>query len=358
LKKTIILNIILLITLSSFSQTLGPWNLISYSGEGSLMGIYRELETRRGDQFEFRKSSYYNGGLKLNTRSYVWDKNFFLLEANGEFNPGTRRELNLVMPDRSEVRTYSSVDLRGTFFSENPFSVGGYLNLNNSFFNRETLTNIKSHNFTWGSFMRYDNKYVPITADFSQRKWTQSELPTGRVFNYEQNLLQTKATKSFTELDKHELSYSYNDFRRDYSETSQIHNIVNRARLYDNVYIDADKKYNFNSTVTYQDQSGSYSLQRLLTNENIRLKLPENFEFLANYSFGNSVYEQQEQNRHRARGDIRHKLFSSLISDLYYEYTNINRFVINETQHKAGLDLNYTKEIKPIDGRLNISYSY
>ncbi len=363
LKKTLIIYIILfhslVFTVSSYSQDSigGMWNIISYSGETSIRGIYRELETRRNGIYEFRKSSYFNGGAKLNTKSYFWHKNFFLLEANGEFNPGTRRELYLIMPDRSELRTHSAVDLRGTFFSENPFSIGGYVNLNQSYFNRETLTNIKSKNRIWGSFLRYSNKYLPVTIDFSQRKWQQSELPSGRVFDYDQNLLQAKATKTFFQTDRHEINYTHNDYRRNYWGNVEVHNIIDRIRLYNNVYFDPEKKYNFNSTITNQNQRGDYSLKRFLTNENIIAKLPHNFKALGNYSYGLYTYEQLKERRNRARADLRHRLYSSLTSTMYYEYSNINRFVINETYHRAGVDFNYIKKI-PLDGRLNIAYSY
>lgn len=358
MKKVVITYCILILTIGLYAQTTGPWNLISHSGELSLMGTYREIETRGLDKYEFRKSTYYDGGIELNTQSYIWDKNFFILDANGEFNPGSRRELYLVMPDQSELRTHSSLYLKGTFFSESKFSLGGFYNLSNSFFNRETLTNIESDNQNWGTFLRWNNKVLPIFANYNKTNSLQNELPSGRFYSYDQDLFNIRGSRSFFNTDKHEISYTYNDYRKSFIENREFHTIKNIIRLYDNLYFDKNMKYKFTSHITYNDQNSIYNFQRFIANENLRIKLPYNFDLvIGNYNLSISKFDEQKQKRNQVRASIRHKLYESLVSRLFIEYTNINRYVSKEIQNKAGINFNYVKQL-PYKSKIRAEYTY
>ena len=87
----------------------GLWNQVSLNGAISLEGQYRSQETiLKSNLTERPKTSLLRGLFLLRSQSYVWHPNFLLLDLDLEYQPGSRKDNYLVIPDRSETQTAES----------------------------------------------------------------------------------------------------------------------------------------------------------------------------------------------------------------------------------------------------------
>ena len=128
------------------------------SGEVDLKGQYRQLESSFNEVREDQRSAYLLSGIKLNTSSYLWDKDLLLIDLGGAYSPELRDEKYITVPDRSEVRTLKKVDLMATLFNNKPVTLQGFYNFDQSYFNRELLTNVRSNNRQWGGILSLNNQ--------------------------------------------------------------------------------------------------------------------------------------------------------------------------------------------------------
>ena len=117
------------------------------------MGQYQEQGSQFNDIIEEQNSKYLIGGIKLNTSSFLWQPDIVALNIGGEYNPESRNEQYLTIPDRSEVRTLKKLDLRSTIFSDKSITLTPYFNIFQNYFNRENLTNVRSNNRQWGGIL-------------------------------------------------------------------------------------------------------------------------------------------------------------------------------------------------------------
>ncbi|MDF1575190.1 MAG: hypothetical protein P1P86_08385 [Bacteroidales bacterium] len=91
--RTILLLAALLNPICSFAQaqrSAGIWYLRNISGELDLKGQYRQLVSSFNEITEDQRSTYLLSGLKLNTSSYLWDKDIFLIDLNAAYSPELR----------------------------------------------------------------------------------------------------------------------------------------------------------------------------------------------------------------------------------------------------------------------------
>ncbi|MFH1321655.1 MAG: hypothetical protein ABII90_13515 [Bacteroidota bacterium] len=361
MKKVKFIYLFLLLSYECFPQEVTTsskfWNLTSLSGEMKIKGLYRELEGVTNSIYNSQHSSHFSGGVLLRTKSYFWHPNFLLLDVDAEYNPETRQELYLIIPDRSETRTLKKLDLRTTLFMQKSITLSAFINYNQNYFNRENLTNMESNSKQWGSVLSYKNKIFPLTVNYLQRKWDQKEIQTGRIFKIEQNNFQSKITKSFATRDKHELSFSRDEYLRQDANSYQVRNTIDNIYLNNDIFFDSKKNHYFKSIISNINQKGEFNFKRFQTFENLSFKLPNNFDFTTNYSFVNIEQISQKSNQSRVKCDIRHKLYSSFNSGIFYEYSNRNHTLYNESNNKAGFNFFYCKKI-PLNGKLSLSYKY
>lgn len=336
--------------------SLGFWHLKNISGEVSLMGQYQNQQSQFNDIIEKQDSRYLIAGIKLNTNSFLWQPDIISLNINGEYNPETRNEKYLTIPDRSEVRTLKKLDLRTSIFSDKSVSLTPYLNLNQSYFNRENLTNVKSNNRQWGGIISLNNKFLPLNLSYRSLFWNQTETESGRQFQMDQNSIQGHASKSFYGNDKHDLTYAYDDYLYAYSDLSTIHNEVHRITLNDNFFFDKERKYSFYSLINYYNQAGNHSFNKFEINERIVFHLPYNFDLRSSYNYYRMEDLSQTLNNNRIRGSLKHQLYESLTSEVFADYSKTIQTVYTEDDFRTGVEFRYTKKI-PI-GQLNIGYRF
>jgi len=346
-------------SLSQGQPSLGIWHLRNISGELDLKGQYRQLKSSFNETYEDQRSTYLLSGLELNTSSYLWDKDILLIDLGGAYSPELRDENYITVPDRSEVRTLKKLDLRTTLFNNKPVTLQGFYNYDQSYFNRELLTNVRSTNQQWGGILSLNNKVLPVTLNYRNQKWDQVETETGRTFKMDQQNLEARASKSFGSRDRNELVYSHNNYLYQYEELYQTEHLLDRVALNNNIFFDADRKYNLNSRFTWYNQEGTTSFRRVELLEGVTFQLPHQLRLMANFDLYNRKDQVQIWDQKRVRASVQHKLFESLTSKLYMEYSHLKQDVVQlhkESDLRAGLDLKYTKKIPT--GYLNLAYRY
>lgn len=344
---------------SQATRSLGFWHLRTFSGEIELEGQYRQLESSFNEVFEDQRSTYLLGGIKLNTSSYLWDKDVLLIDLNAAYSPEFRDETYITVPDRSEVRTLKKVDLMATLCNNKPVTLQGFFNFDQNYYNRELLTNVRSNNMQWGGILSLNNKILPVSITYRKQNWDQEETETGRVFNMDQENIQARVSKSFGSRDRNELLYSRNDYLYTYDELHETQHLINRIELNNNFYFDAGRKYNLNSRITWFDQEGTTSFRRFEILEGLTFRLPYNLRLMANLNLYNMKNPTQVWDQKGIRTSLQHKLFKSLSSKVFFEYSRIKSetaLLHQESDTRGGVDLRYTKKIPT--GYLNLSYRY
>ena len=344
---------------SQSSYSLGIWHLRAISGEIDLKGQYRQLESDFNEVTEDQRSTYLLGGIKLNTSSYLWDKDILLIDLNGTYSPENRDEKYITIPDRSEVRTLKKVDLMATLCNNKPVTLQGFFNYDQNFYNRELLTNVRSNNRQWGGILSLNNKFLPVSLTYRNLNWDQEEIQTGRIFNMDQENLQVRASKSFGSRDRNELIYSHNNYLYRYAKLHQTHHLIDRVALNNNFFFDAARRYNLNSRITWYEQEGTTSFRRVEVLEGISFQLPYHLRLMSNFNLYNLKDPVQVWNQKRIKTSLQHKLFQSLTTKVYFEYAKVKQEAVTlheESDIRTGVDLRYTKRIPT--GHLNLSYHY
>jgi len=338
------------------SLSLGPWNLITVTGEVGLEGMFQQRETRYSELLDEQTSKYLIGGIRLHTSSYFWKPGILSLMLGGEYNPETRNEKYLVIPDRSEVRTLKKLDMRTTLFGDRKLNLTAWINLDQHYFNRENLTNIRTNNRQWGANLGSSNKILPFNLRYYTLNWDQQEIEAERTFNMAQQGLQARVTKTFHRHDKHELAYSYDDYHYTYSEPGEVTNEVYRLALNNQFFFDREKRFGSRSSLLFYDQAGTYTFNKVDAFEQLIFHLPLNVDLAGSGNFYRLEDSGQLITTGRARSEVRHQLYESLYSQVFSEYAATRHTLYREQEFRAGAGIRYTKTI-PV-GRINLEYRY
>jgi hypothetical protein len=360
--KYLIIVLVLLVSAGdAFSQNEGKslyfWKLHSVTGEVLMNGFYREQERTGLDINEYQKSSYLTGGLFLKTHSSILNKNFLTLDIDAGYMPATSRDNFLVIPDQAEVSTLKKIGgISATFFQQKNITLNIFGNYEERYFARENLTDIKSIDRNWGSILNYNNKFLPVTIDFHNKKWNEEELQTGRNYTMDQNLFGARTSKSFTKRDRNDLRYSH-DYNVNVNQNLfRVANIIDNIDFISRINLDDKQKYSLNTTITNLNQRGYTNIKRFQAGEGIYAQLPVNLSVFGNYNFFNTHYASSDLIHHNVNSSLQHKLYQSLQSRINFEYNYIKHTVYREFNTKTGFELNYTKKIPR--GQLSISYKF
>jgi hypothetical protein len=346
-------------SVSRAQHSIGIWHLRNISGEVDLKGQYRQLESSFSDISEDQRSTYLLSGLKLNTSSYLWDKDILLIDLGGAYSPELRDEKYITVPDRSEVRTLKKVNLKATLLNNKPVTLQGFCDFDQSYYNRELLTNVRSNNQQWGGILSLNNSFLPVSLSYRNQVWDQEETQTGRTFKMNQDNIQARTSKSFGSRDRTELIYSHQNYLYRYAGLHKTDHLIDRVALNNTIFFDAKRRYNLNSRFTWYDQEGTSSFRRVELMEGLSLQLPHHLKLLGNFNLYQLKDPIQLWDQKRTRLSLQHKLFESLTTKFYLEYTKINLEAANlhgESDLRGGVDLKYTKKIPT--GYLNLSYRY
>lgn len=337
-------------------ETYGFWNLASVNGEARLGSMYRQKYTTIKDFSEFQESLYYSGGLKLNTRSYFWHPNFLRLELGGEYFPESATDDYVVTPDHSEVRTLKDLNVRATMFDTKPITLSSWADWNDSYQNRENLTNIRTKTRRLGASLGLRNRILPVNIVYRDLDWDQLETKTGRHYLTEQKNLEASTQKSFTERDRNELKYSHSNYFRSYDSIREYRTVNDMITMKNKISFDKEENYVFRSNIFNHRRAGDQDFNIISARESLSLELPAAFTFKGSYLYYNKKEEDIFSIQNRVNTALGHQLFRSLESTVYYEFSGLNHSYYTETRNTAGLNLNYTKKIPT--GSLNLAYHY
>ena len=346
--------------LEGFSQNngsiTGGWRFTGISGEVKLKGLYSERYTTLKDLYEYHKNSNISGGVKLNTRSYIWHPNFLLMEIGGEYSPEANQDNYLVSPDHSNVRTLKGANLGVTFFNSKPVTLSSWINTNESYFNRENLTSIKSKTRRFGSSFTLQSDFLPLNINYNNTKWDQLEVQTGRTFKTEQSNIEASTHKEFTSRDKTFISFSHIDYLRLGADNSSAANITDNIRVNSSIYLDKNKRHTLLSMINNYNRKGYQAFRNFNITENLILNFPGNFKFTGVYNLYNQQHEIQKSLIKKTSLNLNHQLFSSLYTNLNYEYSSVDHTLFLEKRNRIGGTVNYRKKIP--SGHINLAYSY
>ncbi len=329
---------------------------MTISGEFKMKGQYREQYITRRDFSDFQKSSYFSGGILLNTKSYVWHPNLLLVDIGVQYTPESNVDNYIVVPDRSEVRTLKSTNIKTTFLSTSPVTLTTFSNFNESYSNREKLTNLKSNGKRWGGTLMLRSKALPFSINYENSKWHQKEIETGLSYRMEQENINFNIKKSFGTKNKNIFRFSKSNYlRQDYSKL-EIKNRINDVNMQNEIYFDSKEKYLFRSNVNNNSQEGNNNFNIFNLTESLTLKLPYNLNFNTAYNLYMLHQEGQELNLNKISANLNHHLFKSLTTSINYSSINTNHTYYQESRNTTGVNITYSKKIPT--GLLSLSYQY
>lgn len=354
---TLMLGIPVGVWAQSSLLSLGVWNLTALSGELKVGGLYGggDINTY-GINNHYNSTDYY-GGILIKTSSFIWNPAFLKIDIDGGYYPESRQDLYLVTPNIYNAINTSKLHLGATLFPKKVITLSGHLDFNNSYDNRENLTDIRTESKSYGGNLSYRNNFAPITLEYNQNDWNSREVLTNRIFTYKQKNVIGRLTKSFGKSDKNDLIYTHNDYYNENYGLYTIRNVADNLELQDGLFLDSSRRSLFNSDIFGTIQKGNDSLKQLRANEKFIYKLPYNLQFNAGYNYGylEQLPEKLQQNDLNCM--LGHQLFESLHSGLIYEYNDALETSYHELSNKGGLDLNYNKKTFA-DGMLSLQYSY
>ena len=339
------------------SQTfaLGPWKQLYLKGLLRLESLYRSQETiLKSSRTEFPSLSFFSGELQLESKSYIWHPNFLLVNLDVKYNPAKQYERFLVIPDRSEVRTLEGGGFQTTFFNQKPIFITFFGNYAHNFINRESLISTESVRRNWGGVLSIRNKFLPMIFNFNQGRWEQEEIPTGRIFKNYEKRFQARFTKAFSSLDEHQFTISSESFLRDYTGFTPIKNEFTTIFLKNRFFFNKKKETSLNSVIQFHQLTGFSEYDRLQIYESFVWKLPINFRLQSNYQFWKFNQEVVRFNQHNFSNRLEHRLFLSLRTTLYNEYSYLDHSSYKETINLGGISFNYRKKIPT--GLLSLHY--
>jgi len=319
-------------------------------------GLYRDWERGTEQLVEKQQSYYYAGGILLNANTYILHPNFCEIDLGAGYMPESNRDNFILSPDQSEVRTVKKLNMITSFFPRKKITFNASSNYDENFAKRENLTDIKTTNKYIGGSMLYSNKYIPVSMDLYSRKLLQTEIQTGRVLKMDQIHFEVMADQSFTAYDKQRLVYSHKIHSNRNENNFSTANTTDEINFNSNIALGEKKIFTFYTSISDINQQGSSDFSRFQFMENLLIKLPVNFMFSTNYNYYILNQSLARLTQNSMSNTLSHKLYKSLDSRFFFEYTNLSHTVYTEYNSKTGFDFNYNKQVPW--GHLQLSYGY
>ncbi len=361
MKKLTVLLLLLILASATFAQRndeeIRFWRLTSFSGELGLRGLYRNLTSTINEGKDRQHSSMYGGIFSLRTSSYFWTPRFLIIQADGEFNPEKSTDNYLAVPDQAEVRTLGRLGISTLFFAQKPLSLTLFGHLDQGYSNRENLTSLKTDNKDFGGLLTFSNKVLPARFSY-KRSWSKvNEIPGQRIYDIRQENYMASVSRNFGAVSKNELIYTHDAYVSRQYQMIPVSVISDNLSLSNQVVFDRNQQYKLNSFMSALNQARNQRLRRYQVVESLSLRLPRRLNVYGNYSFYRYEWLQSESDQHNAGVRFDHKLYESLNSSIFTDYTDTRHSLYRESVSKGGIDLMYQKKI-PGKGLLTLAYRY
>lgn len=335
----------------------GPWNVQSLSGSIIAEGIYRQQRNELNLGFsDYMKSTAFRGLLRLNTSSFIWHPNFLIIDGGLEFSPDAHKENYLVIPDRSESNTAEKVNIQATFLANAPVTLSLSANLGHTYSSRDIATDIEYVNKAFGGLLHVKNNLIPFSLGYNISDWQDKEIKTQRIFSYSSKNINAQAHNSIGDQIYNQLNYSNEVINTDYTGNSSLRSQINNLNLTTRVNFSSDGFDNLNSNISYNDIIGYQRLRKWEANEDMYIKLPEDFKLRMNYQYYNQSINSVSIITHNPFIQLEHQLYKSLKSYAYFRYTDAKNISFNELRNIWGIGFKYQKMIPT--GTMNINYEF
>lgn len=340
------------------------WQLTGYSGQVRLRGNYRQSEYTTGDITSRQTDAYFNGIIQLRTKSFFGHPNLCDVKFNAIYNPQTKRDNYVGIPDYTETSNSAGLDFSATFLKKKAFNFATTYGLTNSIQNMDNVSRIKSKNRSWGVSANYGNKIVPLSAAYNNTKLQTQTIGSDRVFKLDQQLFTAGASRSFTSHDHSSLSYSHTENKSSQVDSSfnalQVFTVFNKIDNLDflnDFTFDKARNYVLTSNVSQLYEHGTYDLNRFQVMENLNCVLPKRLNFNAGYNYSMTQQDNLKVNGQSMNASLSHQLYQSLTSRINYSHSDVNQFsAYRDQRNRFGFDLNYVKKI--YKGTLHLNYSF
>lgn len=333
------------------------WNLKSLNGLVGAEADYRAQNmSYRYSYNDKLESSFLTGKLLLNTESYFYHPNLVLLETNMQYNPGTRKNIYLVIPDRSDISTGESARGSIRFLKALPINLSMFTNYNHIFTNRENTTDLESTTFAYGANLNYRNKILSMSASFKSEKIDQDELRTDRKYQTDRKKFRLFSNFNLTEWDENRASFNFDNYEHVYSSQNKIKSSIATYSLNSRVNLDTSY-YNSSSTNIYYSQNrGTFDYERFQFNESIFYNPIYNVNTIGNYQYHNTSRKDLSSKQQNFNTRIEHQLYESLKTYLLFEHVNNMQTFSKEFYSTYSAGISYRKKI-PF-GVLKASYNF
>lgn len=334
------------------------FSLTVFRGDVFVEGSYRIKQNYNIEQFNKEQLSIIKGGVRINSKGFIWHPNFMIFDLNAKYSPMADSHKYLVLPNTTQTITTKMVSLKNIFLRKSKLRFTSNVSLNQAQSSRDNLTFIKSDSKNFGGNLNYNNKFIPFIISYQQSSVVQEELQTENILTYNSKVLQSSFSKSFYGNDKHMLRYSHNEFENIFSALNYdttYTTIKDNVSLNNFFNIDSEGKYQFVSGLMYQYDNTEIEQQKFIANESLKLKLPQNFQSNNSFNYSKMSSDDNSNINHGIVSSISHGLYSSLNTNAFCGYNRTNFVFQKKTVTKFGGSVNYRKKILT-DGLLNISY--
>lgn len=339
------------------------WKLLSYTGEVRLRGTYRDFTTNRDNAgLSSQQDYYFNGLLHLNTKSFILHPNFMLLDVSGTFNPVTRKDKYIGIPDYNENYFSQGFEVTSLLLPKKRLNFTGTAVVNTSIQNIENINRIQTDNRQLGVSMNFRSRVFPLAVGYSRQRVHQEIIGSDNPFTFNQDMFQASTGLSLTKHDNHYLSYLHthntgsNNISLFNAQPFGTVNNVDQIELNDEITFDSLGNYAFTSSVQNTNERSTLHYRRLYARENLVLKFPKKITFNTNYNLGIMQLDSNHVNYQGIEFSLAHQLFESLFSKLIYDINKSEQSAYDDDRYRYGCDLRYTKKIPT--GKLTLTYSY
>ncbi|MBK7104914.1 MAG: hypothetical protein IPH62_06490 [Ignavibacteriae bacterium] len=325
--------------------------LIGTEGEYKYQNIF--LRNSYKDKL---KNSTITGQLILNTQSYFYHPNLLTLETNFQFNPGTRKNIYLVIPDRTDIVIGESVRGNVRFLQSLPINLSAFSQYSHIFTNREYTTDLESNNFSYGGIFNYRNKVAPINLSFQDNKMSQTELRTNRKYLNDRTNIKLNSSFEFSKMDENKLSASFDSYKNEYSNLHKISSNISTFTFNTVLKLDSSAQNKIFSNILYSQNQGYIDYEKYQLAESFLYFLEKKLKLLGNFNYNKMVGTEFINSQQNINFRLEHELFKSVKSHIFFENIRNNQSFSNEQLNNYGSGVLYSKKIPK--GILTLSYNY
>jgi hypothetical protein len=336
--------------------SLGFWKITNVDGYVGIDGFYNYKLFDGQNYSDVEKISHIAPTISIKTKNYIWNSNFLYLKINGEYSPEYKRNISEVFPDRIGDISKKKIGVHGELFKKSKIIISGYYNINDFYYNSESISLVKTKGRTWGVNLGYRDQKLPVQLSFVNSNLDQDKSLVNHKYSTNRKKLTGSLSKRFFKKDRHKLKYEYSDVSRGYSFTDDTKQKYQRFVLNSVYFLDKSNNHVVHTNVQNLNQKGILNSNNVSFDARYGYKLPYDFYFNTEYLFSDFSGEFSHNKSNSIIAFLSHKLFLSLNTKIQYEYRKLNQTSFDKNNIRRGIYVNYRKKIPK--GTFDFSYVF